>query len=489
LQSVPMVARDEDYQSFWQRFETVRWLSEQFHGEPFATGTLGRLAIRFSKSVPHDGNASTLVKELATAVKAKRRTPREGLAKWRGPAEAWTGGPLHVFAHPRSLDLSELEDRPASFAEYGVAIGLALQGLGLSRVGGNLIEKKGVFAKLGLSKSKSVWGVDVGSFAVHAVLLRVEKGQSKPIVMKALTLPLKSPTCRAGGVRVSPEQMGETLKGLTEQIESETQSVWANLPASDSVARFCELPPVKDKEAERLTALEVKSRIPIDAQDLALLTWRAELDKEAPRGRPLVMAAATKITVTRRVDWLGAAGLKVDGLVPEGIALANFAASEFHDVLKPGDTDDETDHVEEIGQSTDDETVTMAQDAVPTVALLDVGASKTMLVLVSPISFWYWSHETGGEDVTTLVARHTKKTAEEADQAKRNLAAVELPDLVDASIAEKQEAQRIRLTKMMEEARKMFRHLQVTQTWCVGGGQFQHGFHRRVAAIRRRASG
>lgn len=488
LQSVPMVGRTESYRSLWQRIETVRWLSEQFQDEPFATGTLGRLAIRFSKAVPQDGNASTLVKELAAAVKGKRRTARDGFATWRGPTDAWAGGPLHVFAHPQSFDLSELDQRPASFAEYGVAIGLALQGLGLSRVSGNLIEKKGMFAKLGLSKSKTVWGVDVGSFAVHAVHMRVEKGKPKPLLLKAISLPLKTPSCRAGGMRVSPEQVSETLKTLVEQIDSETQSVWANLPASDSVARFCELPPVKDKEVERLVSLEAKGRIPIDAQDLALLTWRAELDKSAPRGRPLVMAAATKITVTRRVDWLGAAGLKVDGLVPEGIALANFAASEFADVLGTGQTEEGEDGSEETGQDSPSGTSTLADDAVPTVALLDVGASKTMLILVSPISLWYWSHETGGEDVTTLVARHAKRTAEEADQVKRNLAALDLPDVVDAEIAEKQAAQQIRLTKMMEEARKTFRHMQVTQTWCVGGGQFQHGFHRRVASIRRRPS-
>ncbi|MCC9644148.1 pilus assembly protein PilM [Rhodopirellula sp. JC740] len=483
LTSLPTICHNDQYDQLYRRSDMACWLSKQFDVEPFASNALGRLAMRYAKEFPSDGKAAECVKQLSQAVKSKRTTARDGLANWRGKNQSWLGGRVGVFANPQSLKLDELSERPSSFAPYAVAIGLALHALGRTRITGNLLPKKGVMSKLGFSKAKPAWGIDIGSSAIHAVKIRLDKGVDEPIVETVHQLEFKQPTCR-GGSKTATELIPEAVTRLLEEINVDDTLVFANLPACDGVARFCELPPVKDKDADKLIETEVKTRIPIASDDLALLTWCAPLQKESVIGRPVVMSAATNLAVSRRTDLLGLAGLKLDGMVPESIALANFAAFEFSETLdlpeeKPAKKKKKGDEEEETVATNANQSIT-SPGKQPTLALVDIGASKTTLLLISPVSVWFWSYESGGEDATAIAARRCKITAEEAEQSKRNLAAIAKPHEVDEEIREKHEVIRARLRKLFEEADKTFRHLDIQEVWCVGSAHQQHGFIRRV---------
>lgn len=485
LSSLPTICHNDQYNELFRRSDLACWLSKQFDVEPYATNSLGRLALRYSKEFPFDGKAAECVKQLSKAVKSKRQTPRDSLAPWRVDAKSWIGGRVGILGCPQSLNLEKLEDRPQSMAPFAVAIGLALHALGLGRIKGNLLPKKGMMAKLGLGKSKPAWGIDIGSSAVTAIKMRIEKDAEKPIVEATHRVEFKNPICR-GGSRPASELIPEAIIRLMEEIDTSNTLVYANLPACDGVARFCELPPVKDKDAERLIETEVKTRIPISWDDLALITWIAPLQKENSVGRPVVMAAATKLAVNRRVDLLGIGGLKLDGLIPSPIALANFAAHEFSEVLSPPVEKPAKKNKKKKGDepANEEEEEVVAETRVsskqPTLAFVDAGASKTTILLISPISCWYWSQESGGEDATAVVARQTKVTAEEAEQSKQNLASLKAPHDVDDQIREKHEIIRARLRKLFQEADKTFRHFDVQETWCVGSAHQQHGFLRRV---------
>lgn len=492
LANLPETARGEAYDQLQRQIETARWLADQFADEPYATNTLGRLAMRFAKEIPSSGQAAELVKDLKDAVKAKRNSRRDASPDWKVSPQSWVGGRVGTLGQIESLDLTALPEPIAGYGQYAVALGLAMQGVGRSRVDGNLITKKGMFAKIAMGKSKLAWGIDVGSSSVRAVQIQIEKGKERPVLLKCVSVDYSAPINRGGNVRGGgTQEIPAAIKTLLEQIDLTGATVWCNLPSFDTVARFCELPPVKDKDADRLVDLEVRGRIPIDKEDLALVTWRHGFDKDSKTGRPLVMTAATKMAVQRRLDLLGTGGLTtIEGLVPEAIALANFAAFEFADLLSPEEFDDEEGDAEtEEGKTKgkkdkkdkkeNTRSLTSAEKQ-PTIALMDVGAAKTTMVLVSPISIWYWTQETGGEDITSIVARETKLTHEKAEQAKRNLAAIESPNRVDFQIEQKQAALRMRLIKLLEEGKNTFGHMDVQQTWCVGQAHLQHGFLRRV---------
>lgn len=466
-------ARGDEYKSMLQRIETTRWLSEQFDGEPLATGTLGRLAMRFATERPQDGRAAELVKDLSVAVKAKRATVRDGFAAWRTQGQSWLGGRLGVLSHPQAFDFTAVENRPATLSDCAIALGLALHGLSLGRFSGNLVAKKGMLSKLTFSKATAVWGVDVGSSAIRAVRMQLDKNASQPSVTHIHCVTLDQPTCRRGG-RPEHEPLAEAMAKLLGEIDLDGTQVWSNLPSCESVSRFCELPPVKNSQAEKLIVLEAKSRVPIPTDDLEMLSWLGPLDPESRLGRPLAIVAATKLAVRRRVDLLGSAGLTVDGLIPESVALVDFAAFEFADFLKPPVRED--DSTTKKGPRKSDEPMPQ----MPTLAIVDAGAAKTTLMLVSPVSMWFWTQESGGEEMTTIVARLGKLRSEQAEQAKRNLAALDEPDVLDQGIAERQMALRMRLIKLDEEAKRTFGHLQPTEVWVVGGAHLQHAFYRRI---------
>lgn len=492
LATFPQTARGEAYLQWQQQIEMARWLSDQFADEPYATNVLGRLAMRFVKEVPHSRLAADLLNELKEAVKAKRHSRRDASPDWRGSPKSWVGGRVGVLGQIQSLDRSGLAEPVANFGQFAVALGLAIQGVGRSRVDGNLITKKGMFAKIPKGKSRLAWGIDVGSSGVRAVQIQIEKGKDQPVLMKCVSVGYSAPINRGGNVRGNATQeIPAAVKTLLEQIDLAGATVWCNLNSFDAVARFCELPPVKDKDADRLVDLEVRGRIPIDREDLALVTWRHGFDQESKTGRPLVMAAATKMAVQRRLDLLGTGGLTtIEGLVPEAIALANFAAFEFSDLLAPEELqeqeseaeaeDEKTESKKDKKQARENRRSLISDDKQPTIALIDVGAAKTTIVLVSPISIWYWTQEAGGEDITSIVARETKLTSDLADQAKQNLAVIECPNRIDYQIEQKQVSLRMRLTKLLDEGKNTFRHMDVQQTWCVGQAHLQHGFLRRV---------
>ncbi|SMP66034.1 Tfp pilus assembly protein, ATPase PilM [Neorhodopirellula lusitana] len=477
LSGLPDLVRSEAYYKLKDQIETANWLSGQFKDEPFAYNNLGRLALRFSKEVPGSGHAADLVKQLKEAVKGKRKSRRDLYSEWTGNRRSWAGGRVGVLGQVESLDLESVESPVSSYGPYAVAIGLALQGVGHGRVTDNMVIKKGMFSKIAKGKSKLAWGFDVGAAGVRVVCLEIEKGKSKPILRKCMHVDFETPLCRGGKLRSSDsDEVVSSLKSLLEQIELTGAAVWCNLPAYETVGRFCELPPVNDKDADKMVAAEARGRIPIDKDDLALVTWRSNFDKKVKVGRPLMMAAATRVAVQRRVDLLGLGGLTaIDGMVPDAVALANFAAYEFADLLNPTSSDGDDDEV----NSEPPESLLGAKQQ-PTVAIICAGASMTTMVLVSPISIWYWSHESGGEDVTSSVARETKLTSKQAEQAKRNLAALDCPGRVDDVIEQKQVALKRRLSKLLQDAQATFDHMDVQQVWCVGQAHQQHGFLRRV---------
>ncbi|MEM6980833.1 MAG: pilus assembly protein PilM, partial [Planctomycetota bacterium] len=485
LEMIPNTQRDQAIIDQSERVCKTLWLSKQFDDEPFASPTLGRLAMAFAEDRPQDDTAAGLVKQLSQLVKGKRPSMRDGLASFRGQQHSWLGGELGVLASPQSFSIDTGANEraanhqpPPAMTRYGVAIGLALHGLGLGRVGGNLLDKPGLLAKLTRGKSRAVWGIDVGASSIQAIRMELSKNQPQPKITRCVRVDIESPSCRGANADLDWQPiLASAIAKLLEQIDTEdaplaSTPVWSNLPTADSVARFSELPPVKDKEVTRLIEQEVKGRVPIPADELALMQWHAPRHEASGFGRPLTIVAATKRNVATRVDLLGSAGLKIQGLVPEAIALANYAIFEFADMLEP-DAGDKSRR--DKNPSTE-----VTPDEMPALAMIDAGAAKTLLVIVSPIAVWFWSQENGGEDINSVLTRFTALTAGQAERGKQNLGQLDQPDKIDDAIAEKQDALRLRLQKLADEAGRTFPHLNVQQTWVVGGAQMQHGFHRRV---------
>jgi Tfp pilus assembly PilM family ATPase len=156
------------------------------------------------------------------------------------------------------------------------------------------------------------------------------------------------------------------------------------------------------------------------------------------------------------------------------LALVNYAAHEFSDLWSPPEpeasSDDELDEdLEEIERL-----------KTQTVAIIDAGASSTSLILVSGEAHWAWTIESGGEDLTSLVARATKTTHAEAEKLKRNPAALRLPSRQYEPVEQRMEETRQRLEWVYADALKQNPRFEVAQSWCSGGACLAHQWIQRI---------
>ncbi|MEM1068577.1 MAG: pilus assembly protein PilM, partial [Planctomycetota bacterium] len=204
-------------------------------------------------------------------------------------------------------------------------------------------------------------------------------------------------------------------------------------------------------------------KIPIPVEDLATVRWMAELNEESVHGRAAVVTAARRQVIEDRISQWDALGLEVDGLQADTLALVNFLAFEFADAL-PDVMDDESVHREDA----------------PAIALIDAGASATNLIVVSGESHWVWTMESGGEDITSLVARATKKTLSDAEKLKRNPADLKHPARQYKLVEQRQEEVRSRLETAFADGLQQDGRFAIEQSYCCGGASMGHGWVRRL---------
>jgi type IV pilus assembly protein PilM len=456
LHSVPSACQDETFSETRQRIQTADWLTQQFSAEPYATPTLGRLAVRLSKHSPDDPLGKSLATDIAARLKQSTASVWEPYPHWSNRRKSSLGGDVAILGWSKSIACKGDANIKKMPARFNVAFGLALQGLGDVKINTRFAEKKSLLSALtSRRKSKTCWGIDIGTTSIKAALL--QRDATETVVIDSYTSDYP-PLTRLGQEGQGLLAVRDAIKKLVEEKHLEKTEVWVSFPSREVLSRFIELPPVDDKKAKALLDKEAIDQFPVDLDELDLMKWSAEKPSVTGVGRPAALIAARKMKVTQRLDFLSEAGLKVAGLQCESLALANFAYHEFSDLLQ----------VEEGSLD------------YPAIALVDVGATATTLLVIDRDGFWFRSIEGGGEDVTMAIARSAKVVAAEAEKLKRDPSSLSLPDVQYQPVEEKQLAMASRLKQIAAEPLKHRRNLKILQTWVVGGGSFGFGWLRRV---------
>ena len=456
LDSVPVICQTDAYSENRQRIQTANWLTQQFNAEPFATPTLGRLAVRLSKHSPGDPAGKNLVVDIAARLKQPPASPSEPYPYWSGSRKSVLGGEVAILGWPKSITCKGDANIKKMPARFGVAFGLALQGLGGTKIETRFGEKKSLLSAItSRRKSKVCWGIDIGNSSIKAVLL--QRDTTETVVIDSYTADYP-PTNRLGSESNGILAARDAVKKMVEEKGLEKSEVWVNFPAREVLSRFIELPPVDDKKVRSLLDNEVVGQFPVNLDELDLMKWFAEKPSVTGVGRAAALIAARKFKVKQRLDFLSEAGLKVAGFQCEQLALANFAYHEFAEIIKGEEGSLE----------------------LPAIAMIDVGAAATTLVIVDRDGFWFRSIEGGGEDMTMAIARSAKVVADEAEKLKRDPSSLPLPASQYQPVEEKQLAMANRIKQVVAEPLKDRRDLKIQQTWVVGGGCFTFGWLRRV---------
>lgn len=455
MQSVSAECRSEEFESLKHDVDDALWLADQFAPEPFATPTLGRLALRLSKQIPSNPLGRTLVTQIASKIKEPPAHKQEPFAAWTGSQESILGGNLHLLGWPRCLGDALPDPIKKNPFRFGVAAGLALQGIGEAKFDDQLNERKGFLSNFRSNKSQTAWGIDIGTHAVRAICLTKDKSGY------SITGAYMEEYAPSNQITVASEmatRIRECLLKMSAELKLEGAKIWASFPARETLPRFVLLPPVDEKKVKQLVDAEVNSQFPIEVDQLSLMKFVAEAvgDRE---GRPVSLVSARKLAVNQRLDLLNSAGLKVTGLQCEPVALANYAAIELADFF---------------GTESPERNMS-------SLAIVDSGASSTSLILLHRDGFWFRTIDCGGADMTSAIARAAKVVASEAELLKRDPSKIEFLAETYAEVEKKQQYLSERLRQLVFLAQQSFPALQVDQTWLIGGNTMCHGFARRLA--------
>ena len=112
--------------------------------------------------------------------------------------------------------------------------------------------------------------------------------------------------------------------------------------------------------------------------------------------------------------------------------------------------------------------------------MIDAGATATTLLLISGETHWFWTVETGGDKLTSILARSTKQTHEQAEQLKFDPAKLPSPASEFEPLEQRMDEIRSRIGKMYSDAVSQNTRFDVKQTWCTGGCCLTHQWIRRI---------
>lgn len=457
LDSIPTSCQNEDYGAIKDRIATVDWLTHQFAAEPFATPSLGKLAIRLSKEVPNDPRGRELTNKIGATLKEPRRDPFVVYPSWGAKRESAIGGDVAIFGWPQSIDFSGQATIQQQPGRFGVAFGLALQSLGVANFTPGFTQKKKLIEQLSKKRATSTgWGIDIGTSAVKAVQLR--RDGDKLVVANAYTAEYPE-VVRPGRDNSAMLAMRETLKEMVTQLELQNADCWVNYPSRDILVRFIDLPPVDNKKAMKLLEAEVEGQFPVNTDELEILKWVADNPEREGYGRPSVLIAARKFLINLRWSFLSELGLKPSGMQCESIALMNLIWRECAEQL----------------EIKDDKSTT-----VPAIAIVDAGATSTTFCVVAAKRFWFRTIDGGGEEATMALSRSAKVVREVAERMKRVPHEIPLPATQYHPVEEKQEASRHRMVQLIDELTRNNRELVIDKTLVTGGACFGFGWIRRA---------
>ncbi len=463
LDAIPDCQQSAETDKLGRKIAAVRWMRSAIKREPLATTAIGRLAIRLAKERPTGPNQAR-AKALVDRIK---QTPqgRNGRNIWKADPACWIGGQVGLLARFNRIDSSDAFDQQLLKhpSRWNVAIGLAIQGLGEARITESLAKgKKGFLKSLSRRKATTAWGVDIGATGIRAV--RMAKTDTGIEFKELYNEPFSAVSRRWDS---SDDADGQAQAQVVAAIEKFVQThggttketpVWINVPGYQVVNRTVRLPPLPDKLALEQLDRETKTLFPIDASELSVVRWTAPLLDDETKGRPSMIAAARTSVIEKRLSVFDDTGLTVAGVQSDPIALCNLVAYEFADQWT-GEADDESNKA---------------------IALFDSGAVATSVIVVSDRAAIIGTIDSGGDDLTKIVARQTKTALADAQSIKHDPASIPLPDQVFEALEPNLQSLRQRLQRHFDASQNEPDAPNVTQTWISGDNSRCLGWVRQV---------
>ncbi len=452
LEQIPEATQLPAVKSLCTLAVEMAWLWSDLRQSPHVDQTLLESARRLCKLSPKHAKAAELRDELERRLKTAEKA--EGIPPilpWAAARRSPGAAPLTWLPDFRRLELTDDCD-PAPLVEnrgvFFTAAGLALQGLGLARIHVNLRAEAGnavlnKMRSLLSSQPQSAWGIDVGSHALKAVHLVVDRKDKlhRPRIAKVVYVRYAKDLCRAVNDDQRNELIVEALHELVAESESLAKSrVCVGLSSRLVFSRLLDIPAVEKSKIGDLVLYEARHHVPMKLDDLTwgyqrinedkppedgdhsdakgkaakLLGKRAKPAPEKKRSRHKVLLLLIKgEDAIRRLAPFRELGIRVDVAQSESVALYNALNYELTTPPHPQGEPGEASKTKGKPDSPGPEAAT-----VPAFVAIDIGGESTAIVIGGPECLWVRQLHQSAESYTRCLVQEFQLTFEQAERTK-----------------------------------------------------------------------
>lgn len=457
LTSVSTAVLTSEQRDTYDKIRELGWITSQLKTAGAVTPQLASMAQRLTEMYPQDERATRVTDELTRRLKMRPSDVRFAVPWGKLPDATRLGCPVRWWRGIQVEASSEAEPWLTARDRLMVAYGLALQGLGVSRLKLNLLppDRASWLKRWTSSRSpqscNQVWGIDLGTSGLKAVELSRERQSESIQLIRAVHLPHRRPLNSAEDDGQVTEICRETVQRFVEQCQLARSYAVVGFPGPRSLGRSFEIPPLKAHKLADVIAYEARLQIPVPLDEI-IYDWHAwPLEEAGTRMQSVTMLAARQIHVERLLESLSDSPIVPIGVQSDCLALYNAAAQQFW-----RETDGHP-HVSRL-------------------ALLEVGVEASNLVLASPHWVRYRSIGIGTEKMTRAVTTRFQMTRAKAEAWRERPAAARWMYQLDEELTPL-------FAELVGETQRTLAAYQndgesVDQLLLTGGGASQHGLLR-----------
>lgn len=398
LEAIPEENQTDGVRSLRGTLEELVFLRRLVAASPFASPFVSAAIDRIAQMTPDDERVTQLRRKFDSIASKSPANDFQILPTWMKTQ----GGRHEKSLTPSALPRTIKGSRPAAIAKAGArfwtSYGLALRGLSEGPDSANLLkaEKSGFLGKLGRKikvASDVAWGVDVGDFAIKAVRLRRDEAGAIELD-EAVMFPINQD--KTGDADSSPKskKVFQVLERVLADKAFREIPVVSNVPSSDLLARYLQLPVDKPAQHATFVAQEAAANIPIAADLLNLAYYIFDPASETDVSQNAMLLALRKSEIEARASMFKQLDINLVSLTPEPIA--NLLA--LH-------------QLNHLGQ---------LKDSAQAILLVDVGSLRTTVQVICKKGSWYRTIDWGINELNQKLATALKLTYADADTLRKN---------------------------------------------------------------------
>lgn len=409
LEQVPEGLQNDELRAIRDRAWELDYLTRELRETPLINEGVVSLAARFRKLAPQDHAMAAVCADLERRFQAHPRTLEQPMLLLKPPQASPLGRPVEWLTglgrlrlDPK-LQLALLVDQPGRFA---AACGAALQGLVQTSSDINLLpEEESLLGKaarwLTQRPARTAWGLDLGSSGLKAVRLAL-RGGAEPVVTDCDFVEYDKILSQAASDSQLRMLLEEAVKTWVSRNPS-ADRICLTLPPRSVVVRQFELPDMTPEMLDTAVENEAMLAMPVSLKELE---WRYAVLEQIERPSDQTTWLKVGVIGIKQVvleEWLSAMrklGVRVDVIQVDWLALHNFAVFNYF--------------------PTRSDLVGAEAAVAPPVALFDIGADATSLLVSAGDLAWLRAGGLGIDRVTKTLVREFHMTFARAEHWKRN---------------------------------------------------------------------